>query len=154
MSDKKYEKDDAEKAEKHDEEEDRDYKRAKETGRSEKGYERDDAEKAEAEDDEEDADYDRSEGDDEEADVEDDKASHDEAQADDGGGDNEWEDERKEALRLMDERYALRKEHEDLKSRMTALEQQLGALNNRNPESVAPHVVSLDDDINDQFGGK
>lgn len=146
MSDKKYEKDDAEKAEKHDDEEKRDRERAKETGRSEKGYERDDAEKAEDEDDREDADYDRSEGDDREADYEDAKATHDEDQADDG--DNQWEDERKEALRLMDERYALRKEHEDLKARMDAIEKRFGAMGGTPDTSVPSHVVSLDDELN------
>ena len=153
MSDKKYEKDDAEKAEKHDDEEDKDYKKSKETGRSEKGYERDDAEKAEDEDDREDADYDKGKGEDGDARYEDEKANHDSDQAEDGNEPSDDEDDydldadRKEALAALDARYALRKEHNDLIARMDALEAKFGAMHTT-PEGADRYTVSLDDELN------
>lgn len=113
----KYEVDDAKKAEKHDDEEDKDYK----SGNNDAGYERDDAEKAEHEDDEEDADYGN--------------YSSDDAQ-------KEFE----ETMSALDNRYALRKDHENLKARMDALEKRLGA-QSETPAKEARKSVSLDGTI-------
>lgn len=147
----KHEKDDAEKAEREDDEEDRDEK-AQKSGKSEEGYIKDDAEKAEAHDEEEDADYDRGRGETEDAADDDAEAEHDmgqEQQGNEEGGANPLDEERKEALAMMDARYALRKEHQDLVARMDALEAKFGQMNTT-PEAANKYTVSLDDELSSE----
>lgn len=160
--DKKYEEDDAEKAEKEDDDEDRDYKRSKDTGRSEKGYERDDAEKAERDDEEEDADYDRGKGERRDAREDDQEAGRDEAELQRGAqgsqGDMQPEEydleaDRREALAALDTRYALRKDNEGILARLDALEKKVGAMNGQAPETTPEsYVIPLDDDLNSNIG--
>lgn len=164
--DKKYEEDDAEKAEREDDDEDRDYKKSKETGRSERGYERDDAEKAERDDEEEDADYDRGRGERRDAREDDEEAGRDERQLE-GGGDPrgaqqqggqspeeyDLDEDRRQALAALDQRYALRTDSEGILARLDALEKKVGAMNGQAPETTPEsYVIPLDDDLNSNIG--
>ena len=167
--DKKYEEDDAEKAEEEDDDEDRDYKKSKETGRSEKGYERDDAEKAERDDEEEDADYDRGRGERRDAREDDEEAGRDERQLEGDRSGDRWDgaqqqggqspeeydldEDRRQALAALDQRYALRTDSEGILARLDALEKKVGAMNGQAPETTPEsYVIPLDDDLNSNIG--